>query len=195
MQYKVRKTKLKAAYLAFDLDLAMGTSPAANDVAVLDILNAAMDLELAPKELGAYRDDDGRVTVLDWHDNHPYEYVGPGHDPCPARGIHPPDVRLAWELPSELGQLARLALWRPLLTGTIPPELGQLEQLTLVGSHLTGAVPPELGQMAQLYDLGLTGKRLTSPPLIRWATTATGGSTNRLSLGGTFSLVSTLPLS
>ena len=79
LQYEVRMTELKATYLAFDLDLAWGTSQADNDVAVLDILNAAMDLELTPEELGASRDDDGRVTMLDWHDNHPCEYVGSGH--------------------------------------------------------------------------------------------------------------------
>ena len=85
-------------------------------------------------------------------------------------GIHPPDVRTTWQLPSELGQLTalyRLALGGPLLTGAIPPELGQLanlEQLTLAGSRLTGAVPPELGQLTRLRKLELHDNRLTALP-------------------------------
>ena len=170
LQYDAAVDELGVEYLAYDLDLAWGTTRAGNDLAVLDILNAAMDLDLTPKELGAYRDDTGRVTVLDWHANHPYEYGEYGSIPGPKRGIHPPGVRMAWELPSELGQLTRLtrlALGGPLLTGTIPPELGQLaqlERLTLVGSHLTGAVPPELGQLAQLWELELHGNQLTALP-------------------------------
>ena len=166
LQYDAAVGELGVEYLAYDLDLAWGTTRAGNDLAVLDILNAAMDLDLTPKELGAHRDGTGRVTDLDWHSNHPYEYDEYG----PKRGIHPPGVRMAWELPSELGQLTRLtrlALGGPLLTGTIPPELGQLaqlERLTLVGSHLTGAVPPELGQLAQLWELELHGNQLTSLP-------------------------------
>ena len=170
LQYDAAVDELGVEYLAYDLDLAWGTTRAANDLAVLDILNAAMDLELTPEELGADRDGTGRVTVLDWHANHPYEYGEYGSNPGPKRGIHPPGVRKAWELPSELGQLTRLtrlALGGPLLTGTIPPELGQLaqlERLTLVGSHLTGTVPQELGQLAQLRELELHGNQLTALP-------------------------------
>ncbi|MCY3660693.1 MAG: leucine-rich repeat domain-containing protein, partial [Caldilineaceae bacterium] len=183
LDYEVREAGVNAAHAALTLAVAWGTTAAANDLAVLDILGAALELELdffdpVPvldlRELGVQLDDTGRVTELDWYDNHPYETTEHYHTglwkTAPKRGIHPPDVRVTWQLPSELGQLtalSRLALGGPLLTGTIPPELGQLanlEQLTLAGSRLTGAVPPELDQLTQLRELELHGNRLTALP-------------------------------
>ncbi|MDE0672422.1 MAG: leucine-rich repeat domain-containing protein [Caldilineaceae bacterium] len=105
---------------------------------------------------------DGTLIFEDWSG----EFV----ETLPMWGIHPPGVRVSWQLPSELGQLtvlSRLALGGPLLTGTIPPELGQLanlEELILVGSRLTGTVPPELGQLTKLTSLDLYGNRLTALP-------------------------------
>ena len=170
-----------------------GAQPAAaNDLAVLDILSTALGLDLdilkpIPEveeelwafkeelgELGARLNDSGRVTELDWHANHPYEtyedWTGGVVMTFPMSGIHPPGVQVAWELPSELGQLtalSRLALGGPLLTGAIPPELGQLtnlEELTLAGSRLTGSVPPELRQLTKLRTLELHDNRLTTLP-------------------------------
>ena len=175
---------------ALNLAVAWGTTAAANDLAVLDILGTSLGLELdvfkpvpewEPKPwelLGAWLDDSGRVTALDWHAEHPYE-KHPNDRPeicghlCtspPMLGIHPPGVQVMWQLPSELGQLSQLqvlSLGGPLLTGTIPPELGQLahlEQLTLAGSRLSGAVPPELGQLTRLWKLELHSNRLTALP-------------------------------
>ena len=142
LEYEVREAGVQAAHAALDLAVAWGTTAAANDRAVLDILGAALGLELSPRELGAWFDGSRRVGHLDWRANHPYE--------TDERGIHPPDVRVTWQLPSELGQLtalSQLALGGPLLTGTIPPELGRLknlELLTLAGSRLTGSVPQGL---------------------------------------------------
>ncbi len=188
LQYEVREAGPQATHAALDLTVAWGTTAAANDLAVLDILgtvlgkeldilNPDQELELELWELGALLDDSGRVMYLDWHDTHPDEYWEesiPMFMAPPTRhpkvGIHPPDVRVIWQLPSELGQLtalSRLALGGPLLIGTIPPELGQLtnlERLTLAGSRLTGAVPPELGQLAQLWKLELHHNRLTALP-------------------------------
>ncbi len=175
LQYEVREAKLPAAHAALNLTVAWGTTSAANDLAVLDILGTALELELSPQELGARLDDSGRVTELDWHAVHPHEYREIRMFMAPVSksskvGIHPPGVRATWQLPSELGQLtalSRLALGGPLLTGTIPPELGRLanlEQLTLAGSRLTGAVPPELGQLTQLRTLELHHNRLTALP-------------------------------
>ena len=184
LQYEVRAAGPPAAHAALNLTVAWGTTAAANDLAVLDILATALgseldilnpDQELALElwELGALLDDSGRVMYLDWHADHPYEKYEYWYDlprSSPMRGIHPPGVRATWQLPSELGQLtalSRLALGGPLLTGTIPPELGQLanlERLTLAGSRLTGTVPPELGQLSQLRKLELHGNRLTALP-------------------------------
>ncbi len=175
MQYEVQEAGLEASHVDLNLAVAWGTTAAANDLAVLDILSAALGLELTPQGLGARLNARGRVTELDWHADHPYEYdtivwfMAPPQD-RPKVGIHPPRVRVTWQLPSELGQLtalSRLALGGPLLTGAIPPELGQLtnlEQLTLVGSRLTGTVPPRLGQLTKLTSLELHSNRLTALP-------------------------------
>ena len=190
LEYEVRDAGLPATQAALDLAVAWGTTPTANDLAVLDILRAALGLKLdifkpvpewepEPWYLrGAWLDDSGRVSRLDWHAEHPYEkhpkerseYCGHLCTIPPMLGIHPPGVRVMWQLPSELGQLSQLqvlSLGGPLLAGTIPPELGQLahlEQLTLAGSRLSGAVPPELGQLTRLWKLELHGNRLTALP-------------------------------
>ena len=189
LQYAVREAGLPAAHAALDLAVAWGTTAAANDLAVMDILGTALGLELdvfkpvpewEPKPwelLGARLDDRGRVSHLDWHDTHPDEYWEDSHRvfmaPAAMRpkvGLHPPGVRVMWQLPSELGQLSQLRTLRlggPLLTGVIPPELGQLanlEQLTLAGSRLSGAVPPELGQLTKLGKLELHHNLLTALP-------------------------------
>ena len=170
LEYEVRKAGVKATHAVLDLVVAWGVTAAANDLAVLDILGAALGLELdilkpdqeLAWELGARLDGSRRVGHLDWRANHPYE--------TDERGIHPPDVRVTWQLPSELGQLtalSQLALGGPLLTGTIPPELGRLknlELLTLAGSRLTGSVPPELGQLTRLWILELHNNQLTALP-------------------------------
>ena len=181
LEYEVREAGVQATHAALDLAVAWGATAAANDLAVLDILGAALGLELPPQrravlnELGARLNDSDRVTELDWYADHPYEFethffvMAPSMD-HPKVGIHPPWVRVKWQLPSELGQLtalSRLALGGPLLTGTIPPELGQLinlEELTLAGSRLTGTVPPELGQLTRLRKLELHSNRLTALP-------------------------------
>ena len=191
LQYEVREAGLQAAHAALDLAVAWGTTAAANDLAVLDILRAALGLnldifkpvpnpELVPQPwylLGARMDDRGRVTELDWHERHPDGYweghgipvfMAPAHQFF-KEGIRTPGVRTAWRLPSELGQLSQLRELRlggPLLTGTIPPELGQLtelELLTLAGSRIT-ALPPELGQLTKLGKLDLHHNLLTTLP-------------------------------
>ena len=185
LEYKVREAGVPATHAALNLAVAWGTTAAANDLAVLDILGTALGLELdffqtgealdwELQEIGALLNDRSRVMRLDWYATHPSEEmdfgsVAQGTGPEKG-GIHPPDVRTTWQLPSELGQLTalyRLNLGGPLLTGAIPPELGQLanlEQLTLAGSRLTGAVPPELGQLTRLRKLELHGNRLTALP-------------------------------
>lgn len=144
-------------FLAFDLELAWGTTGADNDLTVLDILRRALRRHLTLTELGAQRDDSGRMTTLDWRPR--------------GRGVmYPPDMRMTWELPSELGQLyrlTRLALGGPLLTGTIPPELGglqRLQKLHLLGSQLTGTIPPQLSRLPDLRTLELHSNQLTTVP-------------------------------
>ena len=88
LQYEVREAGLPATHAALNLAVAWGTTGAANDLAVLDILSAALGLELdvlsTPLvlerydrnpalgleldlwELGAGLDDSDRVSHLDW---------------------------------------------------------------------------------------------------------------------------------
>ena len=139
-------------YLAYTLHTVWGSTPAAADLAVLEILDSAWSGEgelsgsVQEKVLGATFDPKGRVTALAW-DN---------------RG-------LSGQIPSELGQLSQLQeLWLNAnqLTGPIPPELGQLSQiqrLVLSTNHLTGPIPPELGQLSELQNLWLGSNLLTGP--------------------------------
>ncbi len=145
------------SYLAYDLRLAWGTTPAANDRAILRILDRPR-LEDLPdgyhQQFGGWvvEIEDGRVTRL-----------------------HLTDLKAA--IPPELGQLTQLkflALIRPPhmseignpWSGPIPPELGQLVNLIyldLRDNQLTGAIPPALAQLVNLKSLHLGSNQLTGP--------------------------------
>ena len=177
LEYEVRDASLKATHAVLDLEVAWGTTAAANDRAVLDIFSSALGLlNLSPQELGVFVDHSGRVTVLDWVEHYPdgyWEFLELPKWPL-YTGIRSPGVRVEWQLPSELGQLTdmyKLVLGGPLLTGTIPPELGRLknlDELALAGSRLTGSVPPELGQLEKLRFLRLHNNRLTGSVPLNW---------------------------
>ena len=114
---------------------------------------------------GVTTDKDGRVIelVLGWR----YFLDGTGRR-------YGPEMKMAGELPAELGDLDRL---RELhlgghyghyganrLTGTIPAELGNLANLkglSLSGNVLTGVIPAELGNLGNLEGLYLNGNQLT----------------------------------
>ena len=200
LQYEVREAGPQATHAALNLAVAWGTTREANDLTVLAILRTALGRGREPtffdrgqaQELGARLHGGGRVTELDWHANHPYEYDSIGWSMAPPQdrpkvGIHPPDVRVTWQLPSELGQLtalSRLALGGPLLTGTIPPELGHLanlEELTLVGSRLTGTIPQ--GNRILMEAVPRRGETLFCVPEIRCQTTKTRSLRHRRHIG------------
>ena len=161
-------------YLAYNLHLSWGTTAAANDQAVLQIL-PEFTREVIWRVL-QFRG--GRLTKLE-------------HTPYYSGGELPPELGQLSELgslqlsnsrlssneakiltgpiPPELGQLGNLTtlnLWKNQLTGAIPPQLGQLTHLTslrLYNNQLT-ALPPELGQLTNLTTLELYGNQLTSLP-------------------------------
>ena len=163
MRYLDHPDVAELGYLAYSLHLTWGTTPAANDQAVLQILEA----HLGPIRQEGVRFEEGRVTALE-------------------------QFKLNGPLPPELGQLARLSrlfVYENQLTGPLPPELGQLQhlaELDLGGNQLTTlppaigqlpqlqaltidhnqltSLPPELGQLAQLQSLGLSGNQLTTLP-------------------------------
>ena len=145
------------AYLAYTLHLAWGTTPGANDQAVLAVLQQAVGSDRV--NLPSATDESGRVTFLGWQTDRDRLYIH-----------RIPEIGVAWELPPELGQLTGLTTLRlggPQLHGEIPPELGQLTKLRklyLVLSHLSGAVPPELGQLTNLDWLFLHDNQLTAIP-------------------------------
>ena len=167
-----------ADYLAYALQTVWGTTPAANDRAVLEILDEAwfdapMLSRTPPPERHESHLDyivifppsglfvtlraDGRVTEL------AVDYQDLSRPIPPALG--------------ELTALEHLDLGKPILTsypdpsrsgvtGAIPPELGQLTQLKslrLSGNYLTGAIPPELGHLTQLKGLSLAKNLLIGP--------------------------------
>ena len=108
----------------------------------LDVLKPVQELEPELWELGAWMDDSGRTTHLNWLRPNTYGAVD-----------HLPDIRVAWELPSELGRLSRMQ------------ELGQLptlEFLDVQDSQLTSL--PSLAGLNQLEYLDLSGNRLPQLP-------------------------------
>ena len=161
-------------YLAYSLHLTWGTTPAANDLAVLQLLRATMAGTWQAEGV-AY--EDGRVTGLR------QDYL---HGPIPpelgelsqlqtlSMAFHPikepQDKVLTGPIPPELSQLQNLTslyLSNNRLTGPIPPELGQLQNLTYLNLSYTllgGPIPPELGQLQNLRWLYLEGNQLTELP-------------------------------
>ena len=172
----------------YTLHTVWGTTPAANDQAVLEILDQAWfqapvlsrtpppvrrqthrvqdkslpkHLRFIPEDLFVTRRADGRVTALGIRNNLILDHFIP-----PALG--------------ELTALQYLDLGTQFsifygdrfgmgLIGPIPPSLGQLTQLQtldLGANYLTGPIPPELGQLTQLENLVLGSNLLTGriPP-------------------------------
>ena len=130
-------------YLAYSLHLTWGTTAAANDLAVLDIL-AELTRDISHPVL---QFADGRLTSLSLR------------------------VNQLTALPPEIGQLQHLTtlnLWMNQLTA-LPPAIGQLHNLThldLRGNQLTALVP-ELSQLTNLTSLDLASNQLTAlPPAI-----------------------------
>ena len=169
------------SYLAYDLRLAWGTTPAANDRAILRILDRPRFEDLPDgyhQQSGGWvvEIEDGRVTRLKLTD---FKAVIP-----PELGqltqlkilmlVRPPiksESGDPWSgpIPPELGQLVNLIhldLRDNQLTGAIPPQLGQLQnlaELSLSDNQLTGPIPPQLGQLQNLTTLDLSSNQLTGP--------------------------------
>ena len=154
-------------YLAYSLHLTWGTTPAANDQAVLQILEA----NLGTIWQEGVRFEDGRVTALEQFKLNgplPPELGQLSHlQVLNIRGVG--NGGLSGPLPPELGQLQnliRLDLTYNQLT-TLPPELGQLQNLETLHlglNWLTGPLPPELGQLQNLARLDLGDNQLTALP-------------------------------
>ena len=72
LEYEVREAGVHATHTALNLAGAWGTTAAANDLAVLDILITALRLELELWAAGL--DDSNRVQYLNWYDQHPDQY-------------------------------------------------------------------------------------------------------------------------
>ena len=143
-------------FLAYTLHTVWGTTRAAGDRAILELLDEAWlgdpDLTVLSEVLVSnvgFRPD-GRVSSLDMTDHLFAE---------DRAGILLPEI-------GQLAALEHLSLSWNYLTGPIPPELGQLAALehlnlsgsvlmNLSGNGLTGPIPPELGQLAALEHLNL----------------------------------------
>ena len=158
-------------YLAYDLKLTWGTTAAANDQAVLDILDAVTSKDIRITSRNSTRGgfpiiEDGRVVIVAFP---------PLTDEIPpelGQLTHLRSLALirknVTKLPSEIGQLTRLiVLWLQSNQLTaLPPEIGQLADLSLLvlwGNQLT-TLPPEIGQLLFLARLYLQSNQLTALP-------------------------------
>ena len=156
--------------LAYALHTVWGTTPAANDLAILAIFYVfanGLDLSVPPLQPfnGVTLNAERRVIAL---------YGGwlnlPGTIPAELGQLTElQSLTLVYSglrggIPESLGQLEQLTyldLSHNVLTGAIPESLGQLEQLTyldLSRNLLTGAIPETLGQLGQLEVMHLSGQ-------------------------------------
>ena len=140
--YEVPAEPDLALNLAYDLVLAWGTTPAANDQVVLEKLTAARSN--SGTDFKVTFDHQGRVIELRLYQGQ------------------------LQALPSELGQLTHLHTLdlRNTRLATLPPTLGQLanlQELYLSGVQLT-ALPPALGQLVNLQKLFLDDNQFTDLP-------------------------------
>lgn len=180
----------EVSYFAYNVHTVWGTTPAANDQAVLAILDDHWFDEttfgVAPRlkktdlaefkterRFGSYVvfDPEGRVTDLGSPGS---DFNGPLR---PELGqLHKLEhldlgylsfnhgLNRREEIEESLSISGRLPKHIGPLTGQIPPELGQLvnlRHLDLGGHLLTGAIPPELGNLAALEYLGLSSNWLS----------------------------------
>ncbi len=164
-------------FLAYTLHTVWGTTRAASDRAVLELLDAAWfgdpDLTaLSPALASGVRfRPDGRVTSLNMNGKH---FSGAGTIPPEIGQLEVlTSLEMAWEssasgpIPPELGHLRYLRfldLSRSRLAGDIPAELGHLRRLAyldLSRSGLTGEIPAELSRLPNLRILRLHGNILS----------------------------------
>lgn len=166
-------------YLAFESALAWGTTLAANDRAVLEILDEALFAEEKRSALsrrlanGVQHDPSGRVTVLDLN----YKWIKAGASLPSEIGqltaltyLDLSHTNLKTRLPAELGQLRELTHLDlgigVNVRGPIPLILAQLtalEFLNLAASGFSGEIPNELARLKQLTYLDLGHNQLTGP--------------------------------
>ncbi len=142
--------------LAYQLNLTWGTTPGANDAAVMALLNAKGVNVLLGIDVDWRSGFDVRLPLCG---NKEEVLIGLSID-----SVDP----WYWNCQNESGQLVRLRLDAQFINdrGSLPSEIGQLQQLEqLKFTNSRGAsLPPEIGRLARLEHLLLDHNQLTILP-------------------------------
>ena len=163
-------------YLAYTLRTVWGTTPAANDRAVLEILDEAWFGEavlsaVSPSRRQRVPQRTGRLGTFLARLFGPDAFVHVNADGR-VTALGAPNRNFNGSLRPELGQLHQLG---HLDLGNEPTSFGvydfyrtriidegmDIDLIPPDTGYLTGALPPQLGQLAQLYHLDLSGHLLT----------------------------------
>ncbi len=165
--------------LAYQLNLTWGTTPGANDAAILALLAAKGVHVLSDSDSDWGAGFDVRLPLCPNEANASTGSLGDPMSPwywnCQSESgqlvrltLDAQFIKARERLPSEIGQLR--ALERLKFTNspraTLPPEIGHLARLQhlLVNHSQLTTLPPEIGRLQRLFRLDLSHNQLTTLP-------------------------------
>ena len=167
---------LLALFIVLGFDLLPGfLSPSPDQTFTYSCADQTDISETECQALVALYDETGGADWKDssgWQsDSAPCAWFGVTCDRGRVTELNLPDNNLGGTIPSELGDLRRLAyldLYGNQLSGSVPVELGNLANLTVLDlsyNQLSGSIPPELGNLNNLIHLTVCGNGQLDGPI------------------------------